>query len=77
MPGMPGMEVYSKDDVSRMQDQMKPPDNEPAEPPKQEMPNFPQSTNLGLVETIKASFVGMVKSVKKLFGYGGNKNTEL
>eukprot|EP00112_Aurelia_sp_Birch-Aquarium-sp1_P016145 Seg3634.3 transcript_id=Seg3634.3/GoldUCD/mRNA.D3Y31 product="hypothetical protein" protein_id=Seg3634.3/GoldUCD/D3Y31 len=83
-PGMPGMEMYSKEDIAQMQGQHQdkgPSGNEQqqeqARESSQEIPaDTQQGTGLGLLDTIKATFSGLSSRFKKLFGFK-SKKTEL
>ncbi len=85
MPGMPGMEMYSKDDIANMQQQQqqqqqhqqqyREPQNSDEVPGKEEIqPGIPQSTSLGLMETVKVTFQGLFSRVKNIFGFGQRKS---
>ena len=76
--------MYSKEDIAQMQGQVQ--DNGPsgneqrreqARESSQEIPvDSRQGTELGLFDTIKATFSGLYSRVKKLFGFK-SKKTEL
>ena len=81
--GMPGMEMYSPEDLENMREQL---GVDPKDAPQQQQqqqqqqqskrPAQPQyETQLGFLDTIKAMGNDFVNKVKKLFGYG--KKTEL
>ena len=81
---MPGMEMYSKEDIAQMQSQGreneasgKKQQQQQARQPSQEIPvDTHQGTHLGFLDTIKATFNSLYSRVKKVFGFK-SKKTEL
>ena len=71
--------MYSKDDIAQMQGQVQ--DNGPSgneqqrqQAREQEIPvDSRQGTDLGLLDTIKATFSGLYSRFKKLFGFKSKK----
>ncbi len=70
------MEMYSKEDIANIQQQMPPESENTKTVPsaEEQIPEIPLSTNLGFFDTIKVSVQGLVDRVKSLFGYGKRKS---
>ena len=78
MPGMPGMEMYSREDIEKMQDQFGGPNsqkkNEEA-PKEEEYADTNYSTNLSFTDTVKTIAKNIFTWFKKVLGF--SKKSEL
>ena len=70
------MDMYSKEDIAKMQEQMKNDPNEEGAQNANTEEATHQQTNLGFFDTMKVTFSYLYKRIKNIFSFG-NRKTEL
>ena len=76
--GMPGMEMYSRDDIDQIKNEFKSnaEDSEVGDEEEKASQKVPllDSTNLGFAETVKAMFRSAYRKLRNLFSFTHDKS---
>ena len=75
IPGMPGMEMYSREDIEKMRDQLGPPKKEVKEEESEE--NIYQGEDVSFFQMIMDGLTKLWSWIKNLFGFRKGKSDEL
>ena len=78
---MPGMEMYSKEDLENMKKQFGVSNEESADEQLSEKTTkkneMPYKTQVGFLDTVKAVGGDILNKIKKFFSFGGDDKVEL